>query len=511
MSGYLLILAIICLGGAIATIGDRLGSRVGKARLSLFKMRPKQTAVVVTILTGSIISSLTLGILLATSRELRDGLIRIEEINKKSQLAEAELKDALTQKESAETELSKAQDELDFASNRLRTVRRSLDKAREKQKESEASLKTLKNKFNQAQTQLKQTRGQTQTLKAQLNQLDQTSRQLKQEQADLISQRNQAQKNLSTANTRRIQLEQSVQAAQSRLNAVEQQKSSLENAIATAQIELQSAKEQEVQSREMLAKAQTALEQASAQRTELVNEIQELDNNRQRLEQDYLLLFRSLRQGSIALRSGQVLADGVVSDIKNVDDARNALDKLLDRARINAIVQIDPPDAVPDRPVISISPRFVNEAIQTLLEGKPYFIRIVSINNYLQGEGNVKVAVFPIIQPNVKVYSAGDPLSVVEFIPTQIDEEAVISKLESLFGLANQNAVQNGMPVDPLEGTIGEFNNFKLFKFATALKLGNFSDPVQVYTIAKNDTFTSGPLQLELVAQQNNQILLRSN
>ena len=104
MSGYLLILAIICLGGAIATIGDRLGSRVGKARLSLFKMRPKQTAILVTILTGSIISSLTLGILLATSERLRDGLIRIDEISKQSRLAEAQLKTAIAQKQSAELE-----------------------------------------------------------------------------------------------------------------------------------------------------------------------------------------------------------------------------------------------------------------------------------------------------------------------------------------------------------------------------------------------------------------------
>ncbi|NJN23813.1 MAG: DUF3084 domain-containing protein [Acaryochloridaceae cyanobacterium RL_2_7] len=32
MSGYLLILAIICLGGAIATIGDRLGFACGESQ-----------------------------------------------------------------------------------------------------------------------------------------------------------------------------------------------------------------------------------------------------------------------------------------------------------------------------------------------------------------------------------------------------------------------------------------------------------------------------------------------
>ena len=190
MSGYLLILAVIFLGGAIATIGDRLGSRVGKARLSLFKMRPKQTAVLVTILTGSVISSLTLGILLATSRELRDGLIRIDEISKRSRQAQAELKDAISQKQSAETELEEAQDNLDTVVSRLRTVRGFLRESVKKQKVSETKLKELQTRFDQAQSKLRQTEQQTRGLRAQLSQLEQTSRQLKQEQADLIIQRN---------------------------------------------------------------------------------------------------------------------------------------------------------------------------------------------------------------------------------------------------------------------------------------------------------------------------------
>ncbi len=58
--GYTLILAILVLGGLIATVGDRLGSRIGKARLSIFKLRPRTTATVVTIVTGALISASTL-------------------------------------------------------------------------------------------------------------------------------------------------------------------------------------------------------------------------------------------------------------------------------------------------------------------------------------------------------------------------------------------------------------------------------------------------------------------
>ena len=72
-TGYILILAILIVGGVIATVGDRIGTRVGKARLSLFKLRPKNTAVLVTILTGTLISASTLAILFAADDGLRPG------------------------------------------------------------------------------------------------------------------------------------------------------------------------------------------------------------------------------------------------------------------------------------------------------------------------------------------------------------------------------------------------------------------------------------------------------
>ena len=64
VTGWFLLLALLVLGGVLSTLGDRLGSRVGKARLSLLGLRPKRTAVVITVLTGSLISALSLGLLL---------------------------------------------------------------------------------------------------------------------------------------------------------------------------------------------------------------------------------------------------------------------------------------------------------------------------------------------------------------------------------------------------------------------------------------------------------------
>ncbi|MER3589695.1 MAG: DUF3084 domain-containing protein, partial [Mastigocladus sp. ERB_26_1] len=76
----ILIIAILVLGGVIATVGDRIGTRVGKKRLSLFNLRPKNTAVLVTILTGLGISASTLGILFLADEGLRKGVFELEDI-----------------------------------------------------------------------------------------------------------------------------------------------------------------------------------------------------------------------------------------------------------------------------------------------------------------------------------------------------------------------------------------------------------------------------------------------
>jgi uncharacterized protein (DUF3084 family) len=83
LSAWLLILALLVLGGVLSTLGDRLGSMVGKARLSLFNLRPRKTAVVITALTGSLISALSLGLMLLVSERLRVGLFQVDQIQDK--------------------------------------------------------------------------------------------------------------------------------------------------------------------------------------------------------------------------------------------------------------------------------------------------------------------------------------------------------------------------------------------------------------------------------------------
>ena len=71
---WVLIIFLILLGGLIAPFGDLLGTKIGKARFSILKLRPKKTATIVTIITGGFISAISIGLLILVSEEFRQRL-----------------------------------------------------------------------------------------------------------------------------------------------------------------------------------------------------------------------------------------------------------------------------------------------------------------------------------------------------------------------------------------------------------------------------------------------------
>lgn len=92
MYGIMLIVVLVLTGGVIAFIGDRLGSKVGKKKLSLFGLRPRHTSILVTIITGILITTVTFGILAIASKDVRTALFGMDklkaELNEKQSMLE---------------------------------------------------------------------------------------------------------------------------------------------------------------------------------------------------------------------------------------------------------------------------------------------------------------------------------------------------------------------------------------------------------------------------------------
>ena len=99
------------LGGLIATLGDVLGSKIGKARFSIFKLRPKKTAILITIFTGSLISASSLSLMILVNRQLRVGLFRLGDLQKKLQESKQVLMPLKEEREKLENKIKAKENE----------------------------------------------------------------------------------------------------------------------------------------------------------------------------------------------------------------------------------------------------------------------------------------------------------------------------------------------------------------------------------------------------------------
>ena len=163
MSGWLLILAVLVLGGVLSTLGDRLGSRIGKARLSLFQMRPRRTAVVITVLTGSLISALTLGLMVAVSERLRVGLFQLDELETRLHSSRKSLQLSLKQLDQNQAELAQARSDRAAAEQQLAPLkqqRQELEAERDRLGQDVAArdeeLRQLQQRTRRSQQELRQ-------------------------------------------------------------------------------------------------------------------------------------------------------------------------------------------------------------------------------------------------------------------------------------------------------------------------------------------------------------------
>ena len=137
MYGIYLIAALVVSGGAIAFIGDRLGTKIGKKRLSIFGLRPRHTSNVITVITGILITGLTIGLLSLASKEVRTALFGLDELNASLETARREL--SLTAEE-----LAAIRNEYDRASADLEKSREDIEQLQAEQvelKEESARLK----------------------------------------------------------------------------------------------------------------------------------------------------------------------------------------------------------------------------------------------------------------------------------------------------------------------------------------------------------------------------------
>jgi uncharacterized protein (DUF3084 family) len=178
VSGWLLILALLLLGGVLSTLGDRLGSKVGKARLSLFNMRPRRTAVVITALTGSLISAVSLALMLLVSERLRVGLFELDQL-------QARLREGRTALERSGAELRRSRTDLTRSRTELTRSRAELTRSQTELTRAELARRQAQAGRQQAVTSLAQAEARVGALRRELQPLQSEQRRLEAERSRL--------------------------------------------------------------------------------------------------------------------------------------------------------------------------------------------------------------------------------------------------------------------------------------------------------------------------------------
>ena len=137
MYGIYLIGVMVVTGGAIAFIGDKLGTKIGKKRLSIFGLRPRHTSMIVTVITGGLITALTMGTLAVTSENVRTALFGMEELNAAMESTKIKL-------DKVSDELFSAQEELTLADKNLSQSKEEIETLKAEQEELTAESERLK-------------------------------------------------------------------------------------------------------------------------------------------------------------------------------------------------------------------------------------------------------------------------------------------------------------------------------------------------------------------------------
>ncbi|WP_413171548.1 DUF3084 domain-containing protein [Anabaena azotica] len=491
-TGYILIAAILILGGVIATVGDRIGTRVGKARLSLFKLRPKNTAVLVTIFTGGLISASTLAILFAADEGLRKGVFELEDIQKDLRNKREQLKTAETEKSQVEKQLTEARKEQTQAQQDLQKINQSLQAVNAKQRitqaqlnrtisqqaKTQAQLQGTQSRLGEVVIQYQQARTELQTLYNQRQALQTAVEELKTERQRLYAE---AKKAIDEAKTAIEKRDQELANRQEAIEKRDQKIAKLDQLIQNRNLEIKK-REQVIATRE------SRLKELEQQQGYLEQEVARLEK--------YYQSYRDLRLGKLALVRGQVLAAGVVQ-VNKPTAARQVVVQILQEANRNANIELSEPGSNPaNTELLRVTQDRVEQLINQIDDGREYVVRIFSAGNYVRGEKQIEF--FADATRNQLVFSTGQILATTAADMKNMTSYQLRQRLDLLIS-ASQFRARNAGIIETvqIEGTF--------LRFFAQLQQSN--QALEIKAIAAEDTYTAGPLRVKLVAIFNGQVI----
>ncbi len=179
MYGTLIIILLILLSGLIAYLGDQIGMKVGKKRLSLFGLRPRYTSIIITVATGILIAVLSITILLTVYSSLREALLnindvvqRLERLNEQVELKDEELNSMKDEIDQKTDELDQLQSQRNQLQDKLTMTQREFDEAIKSLENARADVSRLRENRDELKERVSELRDQREKLEARVEELD---------------------------------------------------------------------------------------------------------------------------------------------------------------------------------------------------------------------------------------------------------------------------------------------------------------------------------------------------
>lgn len=182
---WTLILIVIAVSGVVAYVGDIVGMKMGKKRISLFGVRPRYTSKIITLLTGVAIAVATLAVAGATSETVRTALFSMKYLQGRVTELTASLQENRTDMETmslrvfegqealknVELQLFTASADLNTAQTQLKTLKAQAIKLEENRDALEKEMGLLKNEKQSLENSIQMLHDESTKLKVGLRQL----------------------------------------------------------------------------------------------------------------------------------------------------------------------------------------------------------------------------------------------------------------------------------------------------------------------------------------------------
>lgn len=177
-SGWFMLLVLAVMGGLIAYLGDKIGSKVGKRKIKLMGLRPKYTSILVTIMTGISIAVVTLGVMSVLSENARVALFGMNKLRQQQHVLEEQRDRLLAEADKLaremqekndlladnEVKLASQEEQLDGANDRLRLTLLDLEQVQAARDDASAQLGIVQTAFNQVHADLATAQGEIEEL-----------------------------------------------------------------------------------------------------------------------------------------------------------------------------------------------------------------------------------------------------------------------------------------------------------------------------------------------------------